>query len=211
MTSKRQKAANRKNARKSTGPKTQRGKSASRLNAVQHGILSHDVVLPDENEQELEDLRNALYSSLAPVGPLEELLVDRAVNAMWRLQRIERVEAAIYRLGIFQNETDNLARAVRCYEKDGFHLSFNDLDDKIITDKVAHRKAEEDLKVAQARLDQNDVLIGRAVVDDANGGDAFGKLARYETALERSLFRGINEIRRLQEKRSNHTAVVVDV
>ena len=39
-------AANRQNALKSTGPKTPDGKAAVRLNALRHGLLSEEIVLP---------------------------------------------------------------------------------------------------------------------------------------------------------------------
>jgi hypothetical protein len=38
---------------------------------------------------------------------------------------------------------------------------------------------------------------------DAKEGDTFGKLARYETSLERSLFRTLYELRQIQDKRQN--------
>ncbi len=94
MTSERQKAANRANARRSTGPKSLAGKRAVRLNALRHGLLARDVVLPDEPADAFEDLRNAVHADLAPSGPVEGLLADRVVNAMWRLRRLERAEAA---------------------------------------------------------------------------------------------------------------------
>jgi hypothetical protein len=50
MTSDKQGAANRRNAQKSTGPKTPEGKAAVRLNAMKHGLLSKDVLLPGEDE-----------------------------------------------------------------------------------------------------------------------------------------------------------------
>jgi hypothetical protein len=83
MTSDRQRSANRANARASTGPKTSEGKATVRLNAMQHGLLSRDVVLPGEDAEAFEDLRNRVWADLAPAGPLEELLTDRVVNAMW--------------------------------------------------------------------------------------------------------------------------------
>jgi hypothetical protein len=45
--------ANKQNAKKSTGPRTEQGKAVSRLNALQHGILSGELVLPGENSREL--------------------------------------------------------------------------------------------------------------------------------------------------------------
>ena len=50
MTTPKQLTANRQNARKSTGPKTPQGKAAVRHNAVTHGLLSREVLLPEEDE-----------------------------------------------------------------------------------------------------------------------------------------------------------------
>jgi len=96
MTSERQKAANRANARHSTGPKTSEGIAAVRLNAVRHGLLTRDVVLPEEDAGAFEDLFNQVRANLSPVGPIEEFLADRVVNAMWRLRRLERAETALF-------------------------------------------------------------------------------------------------------------------
>jgi hypothetical protein len=47
MTSKKNRA-NRQNALKSTGPKTPEGRAAVRLNALTHGLLSQQTLLPHE-------------------------------------------------------------------------------------------------------------------------------------------------------------------
>src|SRR5262245_8915589 len=95
MISERKKAANQANAVRSTGPKTPEGKAAVRFNAFRHGLLARDVVLPGEDEEAFEDLRNQVWADRSPVGPIEEFLVDRIVNAMWRLQRLARTETAL--------------------------------------------------------------------------------------------------------------------
>jgi hypothetical protein len=79
VTSERQKAANRANARHSTGPKTPKGKAVVRLNALRHGLLTRDLVLRGEDADAFEDLLNQVRADLSPVGPIEELLADRVV------------------------------------------------------------------------------------------------------------------------------------
>jgi hypothetical protein len=81
---------------KSTGPKTPEGKAAIRLNAVRHGLLSREVLLPGEDEDTLRELNERLRDELQPVGEMESLLVDRIVTAYWRLRRLGRVEAGIF-------------------------------------------------------------------------------------------------------------------
>ena len=53
MTSEKQIQANRRNAHKSTGPKTPEGKAAVRLNSNKHGLRSQEVLLPGEDEEAL--------------------------------------------------------------------------------------------------------------------------------------------------------------
>jgi hypothetical protein len=81
MTSQKQIIANRKNARKSTGPVTVQGKEIIAHNAIKHGLLSGHLLLPDESEIQLEQLRNSIFSSLAPRGELEFFLAERVLAA----------------------------------------------------------------------------------------------------------------------------------
>ena len=60
MMSDRKAAANRQNALKSTGPKTPEGKAAVRHNALKHGLLAEQELLPDEDEDALRELGERL-------------------------------------------------------------------------------------------------------------------------------------------------------
>ena len=55
----RQRAANRSNARRSTGPRTEAGLSTSSLNALKHGLRSQLTVIPGENAAEFQSLFDA--------------------------------------------------------------------------------------------------------------------------------------------------------
>jgi hypothetical protein len=50
MTSDKKAQTNRQNALKSTGPKTPEGKASVRHNALKHGLLAQEVLLPEEDE-----------------------------------------------------------------------------------------------------------------------------------------------------------------
>jgi len=202
VTSERQKAANQANALHSTGPKTPEGKAAVRLNALRHGLLTRDVVLPGEDADAFEDLLNQVRADLSPVGPIEELLADRMVNAMWRLRRLARAETALFDWRVRAVKAGELADQVRSYEVtfgEGFLPAH-------ITDEAAHKEAKEALAGAIRERDRDEILLGRALGADAKEGDALGKLARYERSLERSLFRNLVELRQLQERRQNRPA-----
>jgi hypothetical protein len=134
VTSERQIAANRANALHSTGPRTPEGKAAVRNNALRHGLLASDVVLPDEDFDVFEDLRNRLRADLSPVGPIEELLADRVVSIMWRLGRSERAETALFDWRVRELKVRQLADQVRSHESSVVDVSFL----THITDKAAH-------------------------------------------------------------------------
>lgn len=91
-TSLKQLAANRKNAKASTGPKTAEGKAISKYNALKHGLLSKEALLDDENEVDLANLGKKLRTELTPETELELVLVDRITANVWRLRRVMQIE-----------------------------------------------------------------------------------------------------------------------
>jgi hypothetical protein len=78
--------ANRRNAKKSMGPKTSAGKLMSSWNSTKHGLLSK--VLPSiygQHTRQFTRLLSALRQNLQPVGTLEEVLVEKIAQEYWRL------------------------------------------------------------------------------------------------------------------------------
>src|SRR6476619_5991854 len=59
MATQKQIEANRRNAQKSTGPKTEEGKTKSKFNAMKHGMTAEVAVLPHEDKTSYEELRQA--------------------------------------------------------------------------------------------------------------------------------------------------------
>src|ERR1022692_3839922 len=68
--------ANRQNALRSTGPKTERGKRTVARNAIKHGLLAREVVITagdgKESPEEFQDLLTRLWEDYEPVGVVEE-------------------------------------------------------------------------------------------------------------------------------------------
>ena len=109
-------------------------------------------------------------------------------------------ETALFHRRVHGPKADRIAKRVRSYEETLLdRLSFP----TDITDKASHGEATEALGHAEDERDRDEVLLGRALDADAKEGDAFGKLARYETSLERSLFRTLYELRQVQDERRN--------
>ncbi|MGD1021014.1 MAG: hypothetical protein ABSA12_17035 [Verrucomicrobiia bacterium] len=120
--------ANQRNARKSTGPRTARGKAISRINAAKHCILSKEVVVRGLHIQEpggaFQELRDRLWEELAPVGAVEEMLVDRIVTAHWRIRRALTAESGEIALSVDGGHWERSSRGAS-----GFMEFFSDLRD----------------------------------------------------------------------------------
>ena len=88
--------ANRRNAHRSTGPKTENGKYYSSRNAIKHGLLARQVVIANglgaEKLEEFHAEVERLQRYYEPDGPIEESLVETIACSMWRKARILRAE-----------------------------------------------------------------------------------------------------------------------
>ena len=100
--------ANRRNAQKSTGPKTPEGRAVSKMNALKHGILSKEVLVRglniNESSRDLNALHDRFWQDLNPVGPVEEMLVDQIVTTHWRLRRALRAESGEIALSVDEGQ-----------------------------------------------------------------------------------------------------------
>src|SRR6266567_2513495 len=99
LLSDRQLRANRANAQKSTGPKTEEGKQRSRLNGLRHGITGQVSIMTDENRAAHDAFCNPIIARLAADGPLEMQLANLIAQDHWRLNRIQSIEDGLYVLG----------------------------------------------------------------------------------------------------------------
>jgi hypothetical protein len=89
--------ANRRNAQLSTGPKTEQGKEASRMNALKRGLTAQQVALFDERLEDFQAFHAELIGALAPQGTVELALAERGVVCAWRLRRVYRIETGFSR------------------------------------------------------------------------------------------------------------------
>ncbi|HEX4921322.1 MAG TPA: hypothetical protein VFV92_11350, partial [Candidatus Bathyarchaeia archaeon] len=92
-------AANRENAKKSTGPREVAGKLAVRhgaryssRNSLKHGFFARELVLSDAEKLELEALRPKLRAELLPETPLQEIGFEEIVCSVWRCRLAVRLE-----------------------------------------------------------------------------------------------------------------------
>ena len=104
MTSFRQIDANRRNARKSTGPTTKEGKERSRCNAVRHGLTAETVIGALEDAEDYEAFEAAIIADYDAQSAVERELVLRLASLLWRLRRATTMET-----GLFEIQADHLA------------------------------------------------------------------------------------------------------
>jgi len=93
--SQKQLQANRRNALKSTGPKTAEGKAIVARNAMTHGLRAQHVLIEGESEEEFEQFREAMVAYYEQVEVLEESLVAKIIVGFWRQWRASRIENEI--------------------------------------------------------------------------------------------------------------------
>jgi hypothetical protein len=88
--------ANRRNAEKSTGPRTPEGKAAVGMNALKHGLRARTVVLPGENPDEFYQLCHDLEAEWHPKSRSEQFYLEQMAVSQWKLARMEVSEANIF-------------------------------------------------------------------------------------------------------------------
>ena len=89
-------AANRRNAQRSTGPRSAEGKIASSRNSLRSGIYAdRETILPTEDPGALIELRDEYYDHYQPSSPAGRCLVDSLISDEWLLRRFRRVEGEL--------------------------------------------------------------------------------------------------------------------
>jgi hypothetical protein len=137
--------ANQENAQKSTGPTSIEGKKKSSMNAVTHGIFSNIVILPGEDEDFIQKLREDILATYQPQDTMERCLVDRIYIAMMRQVRLCKAEAAKLRMSM---RPEILAESLSLILRHSTIRRFkgDDLSDDMESDYQFYLKVIEELK-----------------------------------------------------------------
>ena len=198
MTTSKQIMANRRNALRSTGPRTPEGKNASALNSMKHGLLSERVLLADEDRLEFESLQTELRACLNPEGPLESALVERIGFNLWRLRRAAHAEAGIFSTGYFRELEVRAQRKAEEFNDRPCDLNHTNLQHGDCIDRQQqHAKALCHAERARAEREDPRNILGVLFARYAEESP-LEKLSRYEIFLERGLYRAIRELQYLQ-------------
>ena len=77
-------SANRENAQKSTGPRTEEGKARSSKNATRHGFNSKEFIVGENQQEEFASLSKSLCKQVSPLGALEQEVFTQLLHTAWK-------------------------------------------------------------------------------------------------------------------------------
>jgi hypothetical protein len=171
MTTQAQILANRRNAQKSTGPTSPKGKTAASRNSLKHGLTSAQTVINTEDQAEFDRYRKEFLEELNPETPMESMLAERVINLSWRLKRTAQI----------QNQAINALNTP-----------------KPVHPLLAKLQKQYFVKGPNGTSDNFPELpLGRLAIKDFSNGRVLEKLLMYERRLESSLYKTIIELQRL--------------
>ncbi len=173
----RQLAANRANAARSTGPRTDAGRHRSSLNSLKHGVLAMRAVNQElDGKQEFERYqahRDSYFQYLKPDDQFQADLVDQIVANRWRMRKLLDFETF---------------RTWHVHEKLVIEVEKSPY--------PHHREQELDAMIA-ADLDQSTLPSEK----DAT------LIMRYRGSLNSEYFRAMGELRRLKKDSARNDGI----
>jgi hypothetical protein len=130
--------------------------------------------------------------------------VDRIISAHWRLRRLGWVKAGIFVWEHYEELSERAKGEARTYEtstvEDFPETQYGAF--TMITDEHKHQEALSKAQEMKAKQEEAETAtLGRTFICDADKANAFSKLSRYETTIERSLYMAVHEFQRLQAAR----------
>ena len=166
--------ANRRNAQRSTGPLTPRGKAVASQNSLKHGLLAHQQVIAGESQADYDLYKDQILGELNPLTPIESMLADRVICLSWRLKRAVLTQNQAIDALLQRNTSNPLAKLAQ-----SFPLIFPDSSDNAQNPAYDH------------------LALGRASIKDLSNARVTERLLMYERRIEHSLYRTIQELQRL--------------
>src|SRR6202453_2005318 len=124
MTSFKQIEANRRNARKSTGPITEKGKRRSRCNAVRHGLTAETVIGALEDAEDYKAFEAAIIADYDVQSAVERELVLRLASLLWRLRRATTMETGLFEIQADCMREFRQGRQISSTSRDFFYAMF---------------------------------------------------------------------------------------
>ena len=168
--------ANRNNAKKSTGPRTENGKAWAKRNAVKHGLRAEHIVTVGESRTEFEELKDQFVKELQPIDIISMQLVNRIVLTAWNLQRSDKIQSGM------------LAYEMLSYEADEYKSKLKEI----------HHA---DFAGSQIKVPYQNLLMGLSFLRDCNSSNAMVKLGSYETRLLNRYSQLLEQLKKYKEQK----------
>src|SRR6202045_147434 len=201
MTSFRQIEANRRNARLSTGPVTDKGKRRSRQNGVRHGLTAETVIAPLEDAEDYAAFEMAVTADYDARSAVERELVLRLASLLWRLRRATAIESGLFTIQarhLLQFRHRRQAQQARQKIIDGMYR------DAVANEEPMRENEDEPDTGSQSNVefaDQSDDLT-RAFVRLSNLPTyPLDRLSRYEATLWRQACQILFTLRCLEQRK----------
>jgi hypothetical protein len=190
MTSLRQIEANRVNALKSTGPKTEAGKQRSRRNALRHGFTADTVIEPLEHAEEYRAFEDAIVAEYLPQTPV-----------FWRLRRAISIETGLLRmqseiLHAFRSSCQNAAMPSA---GEGAPRALAESRAEIHQDIVWQVNAEQELQAQAVASASRDIAISFLRLANLDN-EIVDRLCRYEGTPWRQLVQTLFALQALKRR-----------
>ena len=175
MTTESQIIANRRNAQKSTGPRTRKGRIIVSKNAVKHGLLARQNVISTESQADFNLHRDQALKELAPESPMESILADRIVILAWRLTRTVRIQT----------------QTIDALNSDNNNKPLTKLTQSLFFKNLGQSKAAQSTPPP-------DLPLGRLAIKDFSNSRVLERLLMYERRIENSFNKMMQEFQRLR-------------
>ena len=189
MATEKQIAANRQNAKRSTGPRTDDGKRRSRRNAMRHGLTAETVIDVLEDPAGYKALQRAIYADYHPRSNFELQLVGRLVSLLWRLRRAVAIESGL--LSIQGGHSRKLKEIRTSPDLDLFYRGIPSLTRRVDASNThqqaatnAYPETHRHKCTANPDISHMDLAQSFLRLTD-NNGRSFDRLGRYELSLWR--------------------------
>jgi len=185
--------ANRQNALKSTGPKTEIGKRKSAQNALKHGLFSNSPVIEGLNEdaEEYNQLKILMHMELRPKDAVQTHLVQKIVDSLWRYRRVINSEKSAYQSPSNPHNQNAIWGMIEDARQK--HIPYD------------RNESEEDRAVRYNEYKKNRKATPPAEYVPIPSGADILTFGRYESRLDRQLFRSIRLLKSLQRLESPQT------
>ena len=213
--------ANRLNAQRSSGPRTELGKSRSKMNALKHGLSAKKIVIGDEDPKEFEALRAALERDWQLETAFESELVDQLAGLFWRMRRVPAIEAAIVKAreakadvysDVEKNKWDRIKHEAELIKHDVDSGTYTATLDQFRNQVIEEEEKKEGLdasisKRAEEHLEKRESELLLLIRDDDG---MIEKLSRYHASLINAANRVIQQLRLSKIMRSSRSLIAFE-